>query len=416
MDSITIHPCQKLSPQPWYIPPSKSWSYRHIFAGMIKNSSFSIHNALYSNDIKTLLNSLQWQHQFSDGQLTVHPTPLVKNSIIDVGNSGLAMRFLMGYCASLSVPIILTGDESICQQRPIATLVDVLREGGVQVEYLGKEGFGPIKILGPFHGGHFELEVLDSQYASALMIAGALCPSPTHVKFSNLHEWPWLQLSHAWLASLGANIELTQAGMKINPSTLNIPPQFKTPCDWSSAAFAIGAHIITQSPGIITGLDWPSTQGDSKIGDWLIQNNLGYFKQSKLLITPGSFQGQTLNMDHWIDATPIMSVLLTHAQTPSQLTHLFSATQKECNRPKAIQSMLSTLNIKTQFTENKLNINPGLPSGGHLRLDHDHRMALSAMVLALGAKNPITIAPYHSIDKTYPQFMNELEIRGVTIT
>ena len=415
MNRITIYPHQDLKPLPWHIPPSKSWAYRHIFSGILGGQSFTIEHALYSQDIIKLLTSLQWPYEFSDEQLTIHPMPFKKNSTIDVGNSGLAMRLMLGYCSSLTTPVILTGDHSICHQRPIGPLVDVLRNGGVKIDYLGKAGHGPIHIQGPFQGGSFELEVWDSQYASALMISGILCPSPTHVKFLHLHEWPWLQLSHEWLTSLGANITLTQSGMQINPAPLHIPRQFKTPCDWSSAAFAIGAHIMSQSPGVITGLDWPSNQCDSRIAHWLIQNQLGHFERDDLCITPRAFQGHTHNMDHWIDATPIMSVILTQAQSPSLLTHLTSATQKECNRPKAIQSMLNTQGIQSQFTNNTLSIQPGAISGGQLMLDHDHRMALSAIVLALGAQGPISISPYHSIDKTYPQFINELVTRGVTI-
>ncbi|MBM4211377.1 MAG: hypothetical protein FJ186_02425 [Gammaproteobacteria bacterium] len=415
MSYITIHPCQKLINQPWHIPPSKSWTYRHIFSGIIGAHPFTVDNALYSNDIQTMLQSLGWKYAFSNEKLSVHPQSFKENTTIDVGNSGLALRFLIGYCASLSIPIIITGDHSICHQRPLKPLVNALRSAGVQISYLGQEGYAPVKILGPFQGGPIELEVLDSQYASALMLSGTLCPSPTNVKFYHLHEWPWLKLSHKWLTSLGADIHLTKEGMQIKPSPLNIPHQFQTPCDWSSAAFAIGAHIMSQSPGRIKGLDWPSDQGDSEIAHWLIQQQLGHFEQGDLHITPKPFAGQTLCMDHWIDATPIMSALLTQAKSKSRMTHLSSATQKECNRPQAIQSMLNNLGIEAEFKNNTLIIEPGIISAGSLVLDHDHRMTLSAMVLALGAKGPIRISPYHTIDKTYPQFINELMIRGVTV-
>lgn len=172
---------------------------------------------------------------------------------------------------------------------------------------------------------------------------------------------------------------------------------------------------MSQSPGRIKGLDWPSDQGDSEIAHWLIQQQLGHFEQGDLHITPKPFAGQTLCMDHWIDATPIMSALLTQAKSKSRMTHLSSATQKECNRPQAIQSMLNNLGIEAEFKNNTLIIEPGIISAGSLVLDHDHRMTLSAMVLALGAKGPIRISPYHTIDKTYPQFINELMIRGVTV-
>ena len=67
---------------------------------------------------------------------------------IDIGNCGTAMRFLTAYCAQLDgTTVILDGVERM-RHRPIGQLVDALREIGAQIDYLGAEGYPPLRIKG----------------------------------------------------------------------------------------------------------------------------------------------------------------------------------------------------------------------------------------------------------------------------
>ena len=73
---------------------------------------------------------------------------LSPHRLIDVGNCGTAMRFLTAYCAQLEgQTTILDGVERM-HHRPIGQLVDALRVIGADIEYLGEEGFPPLRIKG----------------------------------------------------------------------------------------------------------------------------------------------------------------------------------------------------------------------------------------------------------------------------
>ena len=67
---------------------------------------------------------------------------------IDLGASGTALRLLAAlYAATPGVRCRLTGSDSL-RQRPLAPLVDALREMGASITYCVREGFAPIEIEG----------------------------------------------------------------------------------------------------------------------------------------------------------------------------------------------------------------------------------------------------------------------------
>ena len=95
---------------------------------------------------------------------------------IDIGNCGTAARFLTAYFAQRNGKnVILKGVERM-HQRPIGQLVDALREIGAQIEYLGEEGFPPLRIKGCALDKHRIVRIenpLSTQFVSALLLIGA---------------------------------------------------------------------------------------------------------------------------------------------------------------------------------------------------------------------------------------------------
>ena len=97
-------------------------------------------------------------------------------SSIELGNCGTAMRFLTAYCAQLEgQTIILDGVERM-HHRPVGQLVEALREIGADIEYLGEDGFPPLRIKGCTLDKHRIVTInnpLSTQYISALLLIGA---------------------------------------------------------------------------------------------------------------------------------------------------------------------------------------------------------------------------------------------------
>ena len=90
-----------------------------------------IENTSNSDDSDVMQNAIQ-QSKIDNHQST----------IIDVHHAGTAMRFLTAYFAQKeNSEVIITGSSRM-KERPIAILVDALRELGAEIYYEENEGFG----------------------------------------------------------------------------------------------------------------------------------------------------------------------------------------------------------------------------------------------------------------------------------
>ena len=116
------------------LPASKSMSNRWLMINHMMGSHFRIGKLSTSNDTKLLRNMLaQIENHTSD--------------VYYCDNAGSVARFIMPQLAMTSGHHVLTGDERLCQ-RPMAPLIDALRQMGFRVECTEKEGFLPVQIQG----------------------------------------------------------------------------------------------------------------------------------------------------------------------------------------------------------------------------------------------------------------------------
>ncbi len=166
---------------------------------------------------------LDWSQQADDIQIlhralfeqTTSPTDSAKNTPtrIDIANCGTAMRFLTAYFAQQEGrQVMLTGCERM-QHRPIGQLVEALRSLGADIEYLGREGYPPLRITGKSleHRPVHIARPLSTQFISALLLIGIPATTDTDSPY----------------------ITLTQEIIAGNPVYLR--PEWLG--DWSAAAF-----------------------------------------------------------------------------------------------------------------------------------------------------------------------------------
>ena len=56
-----------------------------------------------------------------------------------------------------------------------------------------------------------------------------------------------------------------------------------------------------------------------------------------------------------------------------------------------------------------------LPGGGEVETHHDHRLAMSGLILGLGAQNPVTVDDVAMIATSYPDFFAHMRALGATL-
>ena len=183
---------------------------------------------------------------------------------IDLGNCGTAMRFLTAYCAQLEgQTVILNGVERM-RHRPIGQLVDALREIGADIEYLGEEGFPPLRIKGCILDKHRMVTINNpqsTQFVSALLLIGA------NVQTNSTS--PYITLTRALIEqyisyrSQGVDCERNV----VENNVVGVVDLDNLERDWSSAAFWYEYVALHGGEITLPGIYRNSLQGDKVVAD-----------------------------------------------------------------------------------------------------------------------------------------------------
>ena len=187
---------------------------------------------------------------------------------IDIKAAGTAMRFMTAYLSVMRGTHVLTGTERM-KHRPIGILVDALRKLGADIEYVGEEGFPPLRITGKsLNGGLLEIPGnVSSQYISALLMIGPMLKEGLTVRLlGDIISRPYIDLTLWTMHEFGADAVWTSA------DTITIKAQpykdrsYLIENDWSGASYWYEILALNDDPESeirLTGLMDGSKQGDS---------------------------------------------------------------------------------------------------------------------------------------------------------
>jgi len=234
------------------IPPSKSHTLRAIQFAAFASGQSSVINPLMSPDTEKMISACEQfgAHFIRDGKSLViignHGKIPAINREIDVGNSGIALRFLTAMAALGSTRTTLYGDASLCG-RPMRVLGEALESLGVSIQYHKQAGYAPLTVCGPIKKSRVKLNGEDSQPISALLIAASLLGRDFDIHVNNPGEKPWIEMTLHWLKVM--NVQVTCDDYRHYKVRGEGWPsfQYSVPGDWSTAAFPIAAALVTKS-------------------------------------------------------------------------------------------------------------------------------------------------------------------------
>lgn len=190
---------------------------------------------------------------------------------INIKAAGTAMRFMTAYLAVKDgEEHVLTGTERM-KHRPIGILVDALRFLGADIDYVGEEGYPPLRIRGKqLAGGLLEVPGnISSQYISALLMVGpALRDGLTLRLTGDIISRPYIDLTLWTMREYGADAEWSDfETIEVRPK----PYQERTyyiESDWSGASYWYEMVALSRDPEAtvrLEGLMDGSKQGDSSL-------------------------------------------------------------------------------------------------------------------------------------------------------
>jgi 3-phosphoshikimate 1-carboxyvinyltransferase len=340
--------------------------------------------------------------------------------VINAGNSGIVLRFCSALGALSAHPIVITGDYSIRHLRPMKSLLEGLSQLGVSTQSMRGDGYAPVIIQGPIKSGQATINGQDSQPVSALLIAAAFARGPIDLFVQNPGEKPWVALTLNWFDHL--RIPYENKGFEHYRLSGNARYQgfeYSVPGDFSSAAFPIAAALITESELVLKNIDINDSQGDKEIIH--VFQKMGALieideDKKTLHVKKGkTLTGINIDVNDFIDALTILAVVACFSEGETHIVNASIARYKECNRIKCIASELQKMGADITEIENGLMIRKSHLKGAKVHSYHDHRMAMSLTVAALGAEGETVIDSVDCVSKTFPTFMQDFNFLGAGI-
>ncbi len=423
MRQLAVSP-SRLHGEIW-IPPSKSQTMRAIlFASLAKGIS-KISRYLQSSDTDAMITACKQigaEIIVSKEQLIITGTagrPTVPDNVIDARNSGQILQFFSAVCGLIHGCTIITGDHSIRTNRPITELLSGLNQLKSSSLSTRNNGYAPLVINGPISHGQLHIDGAISQPVSAFIIAASFLNGSTEIYVTNAGELPWIDVTLSWLDRLGIKYKNNNyTHYTVFGSVEHNAFDYVVSGDFSSAAYPIVGSLISGSSITVHGLDMQDPQGDKKLIDVLKLHgaNIEYDENTRSLsVFPSEVTGGVINVNEFIDAVTILSVLGCYAKGTTTIIGAGVARLKESNRLATMVNELSTLGANIRETDDGLIIKQSCLRGGNVNSHRDHRVAMSLAIAALNAKGSVLINDVGCIDKSYPSFVDSMAELGADI-
>ena len=365
--------------------------------------------AIHGDELMPVSDSMPDDVQILHRALTTLHNPTQSYTTLHLSNCGTAMRFLTAYCAQLDgKTVILEGVERM-HHRPIGQLVDALREIGADIEYLGDEGFPPLRIKGCILDKHRIVTINNpqsTQFVSALLLIGANVQTDNTSPYITLTRALIEQYALASFTEDSATSVRRSGGNKISSVENKINLDFvseanRSPIflerDWSSAAFWYEYVALHGGEITLPGLFRDSLQGDKVVAD--IFAHLGVhttFTAEGITIASTGVANLQRSDLQGIDARSIAqrSAEEILCQDFSACPDLYPAVAITCER----------LGIELHATGVEslpLKESDRLRAVREHRTDADHRMAMALLIAGYEVDDTACIS------KSYPQFLEQ---------
>ncbi|EAO2082101.1 3-phosphoshikimate 1-carboxyvinyltransferase [Salmonella enterica] len=420
MESLTLQPIARVDGA-INLPGSKSVSNRALLLAALACGKTVLTNLLDSDDVRHMLNALSAlgiNYTLSADRtrcdITGNGGPLRAPGALELflGNAGTAMRPLAAALCLGQNEIVLTGEPRM-KERPIGHLVDALRQGGANIDYLEQENYPPLRLRGGFTGGDIEVDgSVSSQFLTALLMTAPLAPEDTIIRVKGeLVSKPYIDITLNLMKTFGveiANHHYQQFVVK-GGQQYHSPGRYLVEGDASSASYFLAAGAIKGGTVKVTGIGRKSMQGDIRFADVLEKMGATItWGDDFIACTRGELHAIDMDMNHIPDAAMTIATTALFAKGTTTLRNIYNWRVKETDRLFAMATELRKVGAEVEEGRDYIRITP--PAKLHhadIGTYNDHRMAMCFSLVAL-SDTPVTILDPKCTAKTFPDYFEQL--------
>jgi len=417
------------------VPGDKSISHRALMLGAVARGTTVVHGFLASEDCLATQAALESMgvaiERQRDGVVRIEGVGgrglSAPRGTLDLGNSGTAIRLLMGLLAGQAFDSTLTGDASL-RQRPMERVAAPLRQMGARIA-TSDGGRPPVAIHGgaSLRGIDYELPMASAQVKSALLLAALYATGTTTVRSPG----PSRDHTERMLESMGVRLEQSTEG-EGHTVSLTCPGALRArevlvPGDFSSAAFFIVAACLAARDGLTienvginptrTGLLTILREMGAKI-ELRNERNLGAEPVADLHVVQSDLRGVVVPPELVplaIDEFPILFVAAAAADGETVVSGAEELRKKETDRIAVMARALQAVGVEVEERPDGARIVGGDIRGGTVDSRGDHRIAMSFAVASVRASGPIDILGTAEVATSFPNFLEVATAAGLDV-
>lgn len=396
---------------------SKSDAHRLLICAALAGMPTDIKIKNISKDIAATIDCLSGLgseiRAHSDGSLTVGPLwqSTARNPVLDCGESGSTLRFLLPAAAAVCDGFTLTGSGRL-PQRPLAPVITAMKANGCN---FGREKL-PVQVSGKLQSGRFELPGdVSSQFITGLLFALPLLDGNSEIVLTSpLESSGYVDMTLHTLARFGISVICEKGKIFVPGSQQYISPGSVTvEGDWSNAAFWLAAGALNGDI-ICGGLKGNSLQCDRRMLDILKQMGADItFENGVAAAASSALSAITIDAAEIPDLVPVTAAVMATAKGTSVIENAGRVRLKESDRLTAITENLNKLGADVRETADSLIIN-GKPelAGGVADGCGDHRIVMAMAVASVACKGTVVIRGAEAVEKSYPGFFGDFNKLG----
>ena len=399
------------------IPPSKSMAHRAIMCASLAKGKSVISNIAYSDDILATIagmralgasTTMEKDTVVIEGIQSLPQKPLQ----VDCNESGSTLRFFVPLFTLSGQPITFLGRNRLLK-RPQGVYQTMFEQQGHRFDQTEQQ----LIVQGALKAGSYEIDgSISSQFITGLLFALPLLEQDSiiHIK-PPFESRSYIELTLQMLKTFGVTAEFQ------DNHTLYIPGnQSYQACDYTvegdysqMAFYAVLAAI--QNDLYCKGVTSSSKQGDKVILSILEDCNCKIeSKQEGYLVHKSELTATEIDLADCPDLGPVLNVLGMYAKGTTRIYHAARLRYKESDRIAAMEEELKKFHTDITTTEDEIFIK-GKPTycceqelSGHT----DHRIVMSMTVAALCSETPVIINGAECINKSYPNFFEDIQSIG----
>ncbi len=418
---IEIQPISKAVDATIQVPGSKSYTNRALLVAAMANGVSTLTGALFSDDTRYMSASLRKLGVKIDADekratFAVHGNGgeiPVSGAALYIGNSGTTSRSLTAYVSLGHGRFVIDGDEPMRHGRPIADLLDALRQIGVSARTQFENGHLPVIIEADgLTGGKTRLDVSkSSQFLTALLLIAPYAKTGIEIEVLGNREMPYIDITRSIMAAFGVQIISKdykffriEGGQQYQPQVYNIEP------DASNASYFFAAAAITGGRVTVEHLNLDSAQGDlefvyllEQMGCQTTVSNTG------ITVTgPRQLKGIDVDMRKISDTSLTLAAIAPFADGKVSIRNIEHTRWQETDRIHAMVTELKKLGVPVVEHRDGLEISPAPIKPAAIDTYEDHRVAMAFSLVGLKASG-IRINNPECVSKTFPDYFHVLE-------